>query len=108
MGAGVLLDVACPWRLLEHGRIKLSASEAGNSFETGLPEDSSDGASKVLAGKRIRNVQLRAGTLDLVVDFGSGFQLEVLPTFVRYEAWEFHAPGRVGLIAQGRGTLCLM
>ena len=108
MGAGVQLDVACTWRLLEHGRIKLSAHEAGNSFETGLPADSTDGASKVLAGKRIRGVQLRAGTLDLVIDLGSGFLLEILPTYVRYEAWEFHAPGRMGLIAQGRGTLCLM
>jgi hypothetical protein len=108
MGAEVQLDVGCPWRLLEHGRIKFSGTDGGNSFETGLPEDSSDGASRLLTGKRIRDVRLSNGTLDLVLDLGSGLRLEILPTYVRYEAWEFHAPGRTGLIAQGSGVLCLM
>ena len=108
MGAEIELDVDCPWRLLEHGRIKFSGTDGGSSFETGLPEYSPDGASKLLAGKRIRGIEMRTGTLDLVLDFGSGLRLEILPTALGYEAWEFHAPGRTGLIAQGGGTLCLM
>ncbi len=98
------LVVACLWRLVEGGRIRMTSEDDGHQF--GLP-DRVDAAAEVnrrLAGATVEAVELRTGTLDLELRLSTGHTLQIIPDSSGYEAWSLSSGNRQ-FIAVGGGTL---
>ena len=106
LGSELHLDVQCPWRILEGGRVRLGHTDAELP---GAPDvDVRERAFRMLAGRRISALRMTRGTLDLRIELGPEFCLEVLPDSSVFEAWEFSGPGGRGCIAVAGGTICLI
>ena len=64
--------------------------------------------SSLLAGAEVHDVELRDGTLDLLIDFDGERSLEIIPISSGYESWQFSAPNGMSVIAQGGGNLVVL
>ena len=95
----------CPWRILRGGRIALSSDDHGQKF--GLPAhiDAAAVAAELLADAIISGVQLREGTADLFIDFGSALRLEIIPLSSGYESWQWTDPTGRSFFVQGGGNI---
>jgi len=100
------LVVSCPWRLLAHGRIRVSADDDGQKFGLPAPVNAAQVATGLLAGCQIRAVSVRSRALDLVIEFDAVHTLEVFPVSSGYEAWQIDRPSKhYSIIALGGGEL---
>jgi hypothetical protein len=88
----VCLQVECLWRLVVSGRLVITSEDHGHQFGLPAPVDCL-GELRQIIGAPVEDVKVRAGTIDITLDFGSGRALEVIPTSAGYEAWQVSAPG---------------
>jgi hypothetical protein len=70
----VNLVVACLWRLVEKGRIRLTSLDDGQQFGLPVPLDMVDEVTQRLALASISRVELREGLLDLDIHFNTGHE----------------------------------
>ena len=96
--------VACLWRLLEAGRVRLTSEDDGQRFGLPAPIDAAGQATLRISGHRVSRAELRAGTLDLDLHLDDDVVFQIIPDSAGYEAWQVCGPmGQV--IATGGGGL---
>jgi hypothetical protein len=100
------LTVACLWRLVEGGRIRLTSQDEGQQFGLPAPVIPAEEINRRLALASITAVELREGLLDLELRFNSGHVLQIIPDSSGYEAWEL-SDGKRQFIAVGGGELVI-
>jgi hypothetical protein len=100
-----ILGVDCLWRLLGDGRVLRTSLDHGQQF--GLPRrvDAFSELASFLMDRKVKDVQVRAVSADLALQFDGDYSLEIIPDTSGYESWKFDAPG-VSLVAQGGGNIC--
>jgi hypothetical protein len=104
---GISATVGCIWRLIEDGRIRITSEDDGHQFGLPAPVDGVLSVGQRLGGAIITYVILRAGTLDLELQFDSGHILQFIPDSSGYEAWNVYEPSRQ-FIAIGGGELAVL
>ena len=102
---GGVITAECPWRLLNDGSIKLSSADHRQQFGLPAPIDAATRATELLSASVVSRAEMRAGTLDILLEFDHGFRLEILPISSGYEGWKMLDPLGRELIAQGGGNL---
>lgn len=83
------LNVACMWRLLEEGVITSTSDDHGHPFGRETPFDGEAALNDIKAHK-ILSVDAKVETGDINLKLGDYFTLQILPTSVGYESWQFH------------------
>ncbi len=106
LGGRTTLDVRCPWRILEKGRIALGNADDGQQFGLPSPVDAKQEAQRLLSHK-ITGVTVRENTADLTLELENGTSLEVFNSSSGYEGWECSSKSGLLLVAQGGGELGL-
>jgi hypothetical protein len=89
----VCLRVECLWRLVVSGRLAVTSEDHGHQFGLPSPVDCLGELRRQIIGAAVQDVNVRAGTIDITLGFGSGRTLEVIPTSAGYEAWQVSASG---------------
>jgi hypothetical protein len=82
------IRIACLWRLLEEGRVRVTSEDQGHKFCLPTPADAAAEVQSRLAESIVSEVELRDGTLDVRIHFGTDHTFEILPNSSGYEAWE--------------------
>lgn len=98
------LVVACLWRLIEAGRIRLTSADDGQQFGLPAPVDMVAETTQRLTLASVTKVDLREGLLDLDIHFNTGHILQVIPDSSGYEAWQLSS-GPKNYLAVGGGEL---
>jgi hypothetical protein len=98
--------VTCLWRLLESGRIRFTSEDDGQQFGLPAPVDAATEVNRRLAGAAVVGVGLRQGLLDLELQFGTEYTLQIIPDSSGYEAWNV-VSGNRQFIAVGGGELAI-
>jgi hypothetical protein len=98
------LVIACLWRLIEAGRIRVTSSDDGHQFGLPAPMDAAAEVYGRIALATVEAVGLREGTLDLELRFNSGHIVQIIPDSSGYEAWNL-SNGSSQFIAVGGGKL---
>ena len=98
--------VACLWRLVESGRIRLTSQDHGQQFGLPAPVDAAAEVNRRLAGAAVEGVGLQQGLLDLEIRFSTGHALQIIPDSAGYEAWSVSSGNRQ-FIAVGGGELAI-
>jgi hypothetical protein len=88
---GLNLQVHCLWRLLVAGRIATTSEDHGHKFGLPTPVDCVEELRRLIGGTAVIAASVRAGTVDVSLDFGSG-TLELIATSAGYEAWLLSGP----------------
>src|SRR4051812_45752463 len=83
---GVRLVIACLWRLVEAGRIRVTSEDDGHQFGLPAPVDAAAEVNRRLAKASVAAVEIREGTLDWELRFNGGHVLQVIPDSSGYEA----------------------
>jgi hypothetical protein len=102
---GVGIGAECPWRLLQDGRVAISSEDHLQQYGLPAPLDAAAVAAELLATRPVSSVEVRDGTLDLLLEFVGGFRLEFIPVSSGYESWDVISPTGSRAIAQGGGQL---
>ena len=102
----VSIVVACLWRLVESGRIRITSQDDGHQFGLPAAVNAAVEVNHRLAGIAVKEVGLRQGLLDLELRFGNGLSLQVIPDSSGYEAW-IVSSGSKQFIAVGGGELAI-
>jgi hypothetical protein len=102
----VSLVVACLWRLVEHGRIRLTSADDGHQFGLPAPLDVVVEVTQRLEHASVTGVELREGLLDLDIHFNTGHVLQIIPDSSGYEAWNL-SRGPQQYFAVGGGDLAV-
>jgi hypothetical protein len=100
----VHLVVACLWRLVEAGRIRVTSEDDGHQYGLPAPVDAAAEVNRRIALASVVAVGLREGTLDLELRFETGHIVQVIPVSSGYEAWSL-CNGSCQFIAVGGGEL---
>jgi hypothetical protein len=95
------------WRLVESGRIRVTSDDDGQQFGLSEPVDAAAEVNVRLTSAIVEEVGLRQGLLDLVLRFGNGHLLEIIPTSSGYEAWDVRCGSR-RFVAIGGGGLTIV
>lgn len=103
LGESLKISVECPWRLIYSGNIKVSSDNHRQKFGLPAPIDSATSTTSFLADTVIQHVQVKEGTLDLLIDFEGDYRLEIIPISSGYESWEVEGPAGKHIVAQGGG-----
>ena len=98
--------VACLWRLVESGRIRITSEDDGQKFGLPEPVESAAEINRRLTGATVEAIELRSGLLDLELRFSTGHSLQILPDSSGYEAWNVCCGNRQ-FIAVGGGDLAV-
>ena len=106
-GSEAHIGIECLWRIVEHGRVVLTSEDHGQQFGLPAPIDGVAKATQLFSDRRVRGVQLREGTADLLIEFIDDLRLEVIPDSSGYESWELHDPAGTSYYAQGGGQICI-
>ena len=100
----IVIVTQCLWRVVENGCICVTKDDHGHRFGLPAPVDAPEWVNSRLAGATVTRVALRAGVLDLSLEFDAGALLEFLPNSCGYDSWDVARPdGR--FIACGGGRL---
>ena len=105
LGDSAGIQVECPWRLLDHGRIAVSGDDHGQQFGLPQPIDAATSAARSLVGRAILRAEVREGTADLLISFEEGLCLDIVPFSSGHESWQVTNPAGGSVIAQGGGQL---
>lgn len=88
---GLNLRVECLWRLLVSGKVVITSEDHGQQFGLPAPVDCV-GELRRIEGVSVTSAKVRAGTVDIALDFGDIATLEVIGTSAGYEAWVLSGP----------------
>ena len=105
LGDNLGINVECPWRILNQGRIAVSHDDHDQKFGLPEPTDAVESASSLLVGEEIQKVKVREGTLDILITLAGDLDLEIIPFSSGYEGWQVSCPSGHQVIAQGGGQL---
>lgn len=105
LGVNRSISVECPWRILNHGSIAVSHDDHNQKFGLPAPIDAVESASSLLVGVKIKKVEVREGTLDILIAFAGDLRVEIIPFSSGYEGWQVTCPSGHQVIAQGGGQL---
>jgi len=97
----------CPWRIIRDGGIVLSSEDHGHQFGQPAPVDAEAECRVVIGGAMVRSVKVRSESRDLVVEFGPGLRLELVPLSSGYESWQVRGPRGLDITAIGGGELAV-
>ncbi|MGH7222711.1 MAG: DUF6188 family protein, partial [Gemmataceae bacterium] len=86
------LQVECLWRLIVSGRIQITSEDHGHQFGLPAPVDCVEELRRQVVGATVAEAKVRAGTIDVSLDFDTGGTLEVISTSAGYEAWQLNGP----------------
>jgi Family of unknown function (DUF6188) len=100
------LVVACLWRLVEDGHIRVTSEDDGHRFGLPAPVDAALEVNLRLTGASVAAVELRESILDMELRFSTGHVFQVLPDSSGYEAWQLCSRNSQ-FIAVGGGTLTI-
>jgi hypothetical protein len=100
----IRLVVACLWRLVEDGRIRVTREDDGHQFGLPAPVEAAEEVNRRIALASVVAVGLREGTLDLEWRFETGHTVQIIPVSSGYEAWGLSNRG-CQFIAVGGGEL---
>jgi len=89
----ICLQVGCLWRLVVSSRLVITSEDHGHQFGLPAPVDCLGELRQQIIGAVVEDVQVRGGTVDITLGFGSGRVLEVISTSAGYESWQVNAPG---------------
>ena len=103
--SNVGIGAECPWRLIKNGQVTISSEDHRQQY--GLPAslDAAAVATDLLGSCSVLRVEVKEGTLDLLLDFQGGLRLEFIPISSGYESWGITTPSGFKIIAQGGGQL---
>lgn len=87
------LQVECLWRLIVSGRIMITSEDHGHQFGLPAPVDCVEVLRQNVVGTKVTGVKVRAGTIDVTLEFGPDRSVEVIPTSAGYEAWQLGGNG---------------
>jgi hypothetical protein len=102
----VRLVIACLWRFVDSGKIRITSEDDGHQFGLPAPADAAGEVNHVLAHATVGAVELRHGTLNLEIQFSSGHVFQVIPDSAGYEAWIL-SDGDRQFVAVGGGDLAI-
>jgi hypothetical protein len=97
----------CPWRFIRDGGIALSNEDHGHQYGLPQPVDAEAECRALIGGAVVLTAEVREGSRDLVIGFGTGMRLELVPLSSGYESWQVAGPGRSLVVAQGGGSLAV-
>jgi hypothetical protein len=100
------IGIACLWRLLEEGRVRVTSEDQGQTFCLPAPADAAAEVQRLLAESIVSEVELRDRTLDVRIHFATDHIFEILPDSSGYESWEAGNAGDV-FMACGGGELAI-
>lgn len=103
-GGGVI-TAECPWRVLSAGRIVVSSDDHQQRFGLQVAIDAGARATQLLSDKKVNGAEVKAGTLDLLLDCEGDIRLELVPISSGYESWQITDPLGQMTIAMGGGNL---
>jgi len=105
-GRDASINVECPWRILDRGRVACSGDDHGQLFGLPAPVDAVADATRLLSPNAVTAVQLREGSADIVITVSSHLQLEIIPISRGYESWQLSDPFGTSYVATGGGQIC--
>jgi len=101
LGRDAGLDVDCPWRLLERGKILLGSEDPGRRAGlSGMVQEAARMAEQ-LSQVTITKAEIREGTRDLVIDFSGDQRLEILPCSGLRPGWRVRSAPSEAISAHG-------
>src|SRR4249920_1845028 len=92
LGESARVNVECPWRLLQKGKIKISSEDHNQKYGLPAPLDAGAEANKLLRDARVIIASVGHGTSDLKINCDGDLALEVIPFSSGYEAWHASSP----------------
>ncbi|MBI5610244.1 MAG: hypothetical protein HY902_15310 [Deltaproteobacteria bacterium] len=104
LDAGTVLSADSEWRLLDQGRVRVTAQDDGQWFGLASPVCAATVVQNTLAGRVIRSASVAMG--DLTLDFGDGLALQALQLSSGYEAWHLFDKG-TAIHCLGGGDLAI-
>ena len=104
---GLCLRVACPWRIVSEGRLAFAESDDGQQFGLPAPVDGPRESKRLLIGRKVEGIVIRADTADLTILFENGMRLEIWSNYGGYEPWELYDKSGFQVVAMGGGTLAI-
>lgn len=104
-GDEIVLFVSCPWRVILITGIIVSSEDHGQTYGNLAPVDSGIGAMSYLGGGSVTLAEVRTETRDIILGFGPGDRLEILPLSTGFESWRIVKPGGYEAVAQGGGAM---
>jgi hypothetical protein len=96
-----------PWRIIRDGGIVLGSEDHGHQYGLPSPIDAQAECQALIGGTEVRSAEVRAVSRDLVVGFGPGVRLELVPLSSGYESWQVAGPRRLHIVAMGGGELAV-
>lgn len=100
----VHLAVPSLWRIVKDERVAFCGDDHAHQFGLPAPLDGVEVAKKLLSGKKITAVSVRADTGDLAITFNNAVLLEVLTASGGYEGWRLSIR-ELEVVVQGGGKL---
>jgi hypothetical protein len=97
--------VACPWRLLENGRLVLGRSDVGNLLRGGQPVDVAHEAFEVLKDRSVCGGQIDTARGDFSLEFQGDIRLEVFNDASHNESWKMASPHGPSLVVTRDGQV---
>ncbi len=105
-GLDARIDVECLWRVMEDGKVILTAEDHNQQF--GLPNliNAATKAFELIADRQIKAAHLRDSTADLEIEFSGNMRLDIIQNSSGYESWRMLDPLGASFFAQGGGQIC--
>lgn len=105
---GSSLRTEVPWRVIGSGRIALGSVDHGQQFGRSEPVDAIRDLQVLLLGREVSDARVAPASGDLVLEFSSDVEFEVLNTSAGYEGWDLTSASGQRWIAQGGGRICCL
>ncbi len=95
-----LLNVECPWRLVDRGAMVLGRCDHRQKFGLPEPVDAVATLSRLVGGRRVERM-LVSEHGDLRLEFTGGVRLETFTESAGYESWTLRTPDAPLIVARG-------
>ena len=100
---GMCVQVSCPWRIVSGDRIAFAEADDGQQFGRGEPVNGPADSKRLLVGRTVERIAIRADTADLTIVFENDVRLEIWTNSRLYERWELHDGSGLMVVAMGGG-----
>ena len=71
------------------------------------PIDAEAECRTLIGSVAVQSAEVRAESRDLILEFGKGLRLELVPLSSGYESWQVAGPRRLQIVAMGGGELAV-
>jgi len=101
LGLPLKIGISSPWRLLEKGRIHVSSADHLQQYGLPAPIDAAARFNSLAGGAKVRSVEVREATSDLILELERELRLEIIPVSTTYERWNVWGPDDTTYVSQG-------